>query len=254
MSGTSAPSKRQRQSPLRAFDAASKNRRTGSRATPDNGRMRLIIADPDPLARRVIRDSLSSTDGIVVVAEAKDGTELVELATHYKPEVVLTEIGLPSVDGIEACRRILAKAPDVRVVMFSVNQDREVEIRALRAGASGVLSKDSSIESVVRAIRGVAGGEAAISRLLTMHLIEIVRRTSETGTGLRPVKSVLTSREWEVLDLICAGASTRQIAESLFLSDDTVYSHSKSILRKLGVHSRSEAVVAAEQLRGMAAV
>jgi DNA-binding NarL/FixJ family response regulator len=86
-----------------------------------------------------------------------------------------------------------------------------------------------------------------------MHLIEIVRRTTETGAGLRPVKSVLTSREWEVLDLMCAGASTREIAESLFLSEDTVYSHSKSILRKLGVHSRTEAVLAAERLRRSAA-
>jgi DNA-binding NarL/FixJ family response regulator len=216
-------------------------------------RTRVIIADADPLARRVIRDSLGAAPGIVVVAEAKDGTELVELAAHYKPELVLTEIGLPSVDGIEACRRILSKAPEVRVVMFTVGLDRDTEVRALRAGANGVLSKSTSIESVARALRGVVSGEAAISRRLTMHLIEIVRRTSENGTGLRPVKSVLTSREWEVLDLMCAGASTRQIAETLFLSEDTVYSHSKSILRKLGVHSRSEAVVAAERLRRTAA-
>jgi two-component system, NarL family, response regulator LiaR len=215
-------------------------------------RTRLIIADPDPLARRLIRDALSAAEGMVVVAEAKDGTELAELATHYKPDLVLTEIAMPSVDGIEACRRILAKAPNVRVVMFTVNRDRDVELRALRAGASGVLSKDTSIESLVRAVRGVIGGEAAISRRLTMDLIEIIRRTSEGGSGLRPVKSVLTSREWEVLDLICAGASTREIAETLFLSEDTVYSHSKSILRKLGVHSRGEAVIAAERLRGMA--
>lgn len=214
--------------------------------------MRLILADPDPLSRRVIRDSLGATDGFVVVAEARDGTELIELATHYKPELVLTEIALPTVDGIEACRRILAKAPKVRIVMFTVNQDRDLEIRALRAGASGVLSKDTPIESVARAVRGVIDGEAAISRQLTMHLIELVRRTSESGSGLRPVKSVLTSREWEVLDLICAGASTREIAETLFLSEDTVYSHSKSILRKLGVHSRGEAVIAAERLRGLA--
>jgi two-component system, NarL family, response regulator LiaR len=216
-------------------------------------RVRLIIADPDPLARRMIRDSLGESSGIVVVAEARDGVELVELAIHYKPEVVLSEVALPSVDGIEACRRIHLKAPEVRIVMFTIGLNPEIEVRALRAGAAGVLSKDVSIAALTQALKGVADGEAAISRRLTMHLIEIVRRATDTGTGLRPVKSVLTSREWEVLDLMCMGASTREIAESLFLSEDTVYSHSKSILRKLGVHSRSEAVRAAERLRSASA-
>jgi DNA-binding NarL/FixJ family response regulator len=137
--------------------------------------------------------------------------------------------------------------------MFTMGQDRAGEVRALRAGAAGVISKDVSIESVARALRAVLDGEAAISRRLTMHLIELIRRTAANGAGFRPVKSDLTSREWEVLDLMCAGASTRQIAGALLLSEDTVYSHSKSILRKLGVHSRGEAVIAAERLRGTAA-
>ena len=217
-------------------------------------RVRLILADPDPLARRMIRESVGEHQDMVVVAEAKDGVELVELAGHYKPELVLTELGLPSLDGIDACRKIRAKTPSIQVIVFTVSQDREMEVRALRAGASGVLSKDINIDSVIRAARAVLDGEAAISRRLTMHLIELMRRTSETGTGLRPVKSVLTSREWEVLDLICTGASTREIAEILFLSEDTVYSHSKSILRKLGVHSRSEAARVAERLRSATAV
>src|SRR5947209_5001712 len=103
------------------------NEKEDGAVTAEAGRLRLIIADPDPLARRVIRDSLGGTAGIVVVAEAKDGIELVELATHYKPELVLTELGLPSVNGIEACRRILSKAPGVRIVIFTVIQDREIE-------------------------------------------------------------------------------------------------------------------------------
>ena len=220
-----------------------------SRSDREIERIRLIIADSDPLARRVMRDSLQESEGFVIAAEAKDGTEAVELATHYKPELVLTEIRLPCIDGIEACRRIVEKAPQVRVVMFSVNQDRDVEMSALRAGASGFLCKDASIEAITRGLRAVARGEAAISRHLTMRLIEMTRRTSENGIGLRPVKSTLTSREWEVLDLMCAGAATREIADALFLSEDTVYSHSKSILRKLKVHSRGEAVIVAEQLR-----
>jgi two-component system, NarL family, response regulator LiaR len=237
-----------------AWTADAAGNGNGHKPAVETERMRLIIADADPLARRVIRDSLGSDKRIVVVAEAKDGVEAVELATHYKPELVLTEVRLPGIDGIEACRRIVDKAPQVRVVMFTVDQDREVELKALRAGASGFLSKESSTEAIMRTLGSVARGEAAISRHMTMRLIEMMRRTSENGAGLRPVKSVLTSREWEVVDLMCDGAATREIADTLFLSEDTVYSHSKSILRKLGVHSRGEAVIAVERLRSPALV
>jgi DNA-binding NarL/FixJ family response regulator len=217
--------------------------------TPAGERLRIIIADPDPLARRVIRDSLREDGGFIVSAEAKEGVEAVELALHYRPELVLMEVGMPGLDGIGACREITAKAPEVRVVMFSVPQDRDVEIRALRAGAGGFLSKNANIEAVVRALRSVADGEAAVTRSLTNHLVQLLRNTAENGSGMRPVKSPLTTREWEVLDLICAGESTREISAKLFLSEDTVYSHTKSILRKLGVHSRVEAVAVAGQLR-----
>jgi DNA-binding NarL/FixJ family response regulator len=212
-------------------------------------RLRIIVADPDPLARRVIRDSLRHDGGFIVAAEAKDGVEAVELALHYRPELVLMEVGMPALDGIGACREITAKAPGVRIVMFSVPQDREVEIKALRAGAAGFLSKNADIEAVARALRSVASGEAAVSRSLTRELVELLRNTAENGTGMRPVKSPLTTREWEVLDLICAGDSTREISGKLYLSEDTVYSHTKSILRKLGVHSRVEAIAVAGRLR-----
>ena len=216
---------------------------------PDVDRLRVILADPDPLARRAIRDSLRADVGFVVSAEAKDGLEAVELAVHYRPDLVLMEVALPAVDGISACREITSRAPEVRVVMFSVPQDDDVQIRALRAGASGFLSKNSSIQSLARALRSVANGEAAVTRSLTSHLVDLLRSTAENGAGMRPVKSPLTTREWEVLDLICSGDSTREISAKLFLSEDTVYSHTKSILRKLGVHSRSDAVAMAAQLR-----
>ena len=211
-------------------------------------RLRLIVADPDPLARRAIRDSLAAA-GFIVAAEAKDGIEAVELAGHYKPDLVLMEVGMPVLDGVAACRQISSRTPSVKVVMFAVRGDRETELRALRAGASGFLPKSTSIESVGRALRSVANGEAAVSRSLTLYLIEHLRSTAEGGSGMRPVKSSLTTREWEVLDLICAGDSTREISRKLFLSEDTVYSHTKSILRKLEVHSRAEAADAARKLR-----
>jgi len=218
-------------------------------ARPEVERLRIIIADPDPLARRAIRDSLQGDGGFVVSAEAKDGLEAIELAVHYRPNLLLMEIAMPGVDGISACREVSLRAPGVRIVMFSVPQGHDVQVRALRAGAAGFLSKNSTIESILRALRSVAGGEAAVTRSLTSHLVEILRSTAENGIGMRPVKSPLTTREWEVLDLICAGDSTREISGKLFLSEDTVYSHTKSILRKLGVHSRTDAVAMAAQLR-----
>src|SRR5580658_10449307 len=98
-------------------------------------RLRIIVADPDPLARRAIRDSLQLDGAFVISAEAKDGLEAVELAVHYRPDLMLMEVALPTLDGVAACREVRTRAPEVRVVMFSVPQSREIEIRALRAGA-----------------------------------------------------------------------------------------------------------------------
>jgi len=216
---------------------------------PVGERLRLIVADPDPLARRGIRDSLRIDEGFVVLAEATNGVEAIELAVHHRPDLVLMEVALPGTNALSACREITTRAPEVRVVMFSLPQSQDVQIRALRAGASGLLSENAPIESIARALRAVAGGETAVPRALTSHLVDLLRFTTENGIGMRPVKSPLTAREWEVLDLICEGGSTREISAKLFLSEDTVYSHTKSMLRKLGVHSRTDAVVLAVKLR-----
>ncbi|HSD22703.1 MAG TPA: response regulator transcription factor [Solirubrobacterales bacterium] len=209
----------------------------------------VVIGDSDPLARRVIRQSLQDRAGFVIPGEASTGPEAVELCLYYRPQVALMEVSLPVLDGLAATERILAAAPEVRVLIFSWQDAEETQLAALRAGASGFLSKNVSIETVPRVVRRMLRGEAAISRTLTMRLIERLRRLPEGGTGMRPVRSPLTSREWEVLDLLCQGKDTREIAEALVLSEETVYSHAKNLLRKLDVHSRQEAVEAAQRLR-----
>jgi two-component system, NarL family, response regulator LiaR len=209
----------------------------------------VVIADSDPLARRVIRDALQDRRGFVVPAEASSGTEAVELSLHYRPEVTLMEASLPGMDGLAATRRIRAAAPEVRVLIFSRDHREDLQLEALQAGASGFLSKNVPVETVARVVQSVVRGEAAISRKATMLLIERLRHLPQDGTGMRPVRSKLTAREWEVLDLLCQEKNTKEIADALVLSEETVYSHSKNLLRKLRVHSREEAIEAAQQLR-----
>jgi DNA-binding NarL/FixJ family response regulator len=214
--------------------------------------IRVILADPDPLARRVIRDELQRHAEFTVIAEASDGVEALELARHYRPDVLLCESVLPRVDGIDVTRMLQESTPEVRVVIFAVVSDPELEIRTLRAGATGYLLKDQGVAAIPASLRGVARGEAAVSRQMTMRLIERLRQVPEAGSGMRPVKSNMTSREWEVLDQLIIGASTQDIAGRLVLTDDTVYSHVKSIMRKLNVRSRQDAIEAAQGLVGVA--
>lgn len=210
--------------------------------------MRTIIVDDDPIVRRMIRDSLQEV-GFTVIAEASNGREAIELANHYKPDIVLMDIVMPTMDGIEATRAIHATAPDTKIVMLTMSQDEELGILGLRAGASGYISKDDDLTDLPAALERVVAGDAAVSPALTLKLIERLRAMPEGGVGMRPVRSPLTSREWEVLDALSAGGSTDSIADEFVLSTETVRSHIKNILRKLDVHSQAEAIEAAKKLR-----
>ena len=212
-------------------------------------RPRVLVADADQLARRALTDSLRSGGGFTVIGQASSGVEVVELAQHYRPDIVLIATGLAGLDAVAACEQITAATADIRVVMLATAADLDLEMRAVRAGASGFVIKTADIESIARALAVISAGHALISPELTGVLVERLRRTPADGTGTRPVKSSLTTREWEILDLICGGQGTRDIADSLFLSPETVNSHVKNVLKKLGVHSRAAAVQAASMMR-----
>jgi DNA-binding NarL/FixJ family response regulator len=213
-------------------------------------RLRAVIADDDPFARRVIKAALTES-GVLVIAEARNGREAVELALYYRPDVVILDVVMPELDGILATREILKAVPDQLVVALTgaADEDDELGLLALRAGAAGFLSKDVDINALPRTVKALTGGEAAISRTMTKRLIEELRTAPAGSYGMRPVKSPLTPREWEVIDLLKAMRSTDEIAADLVLSTETVRSHVKNILRKLEVRSREEAVVAADRMR-----
>jgi len=222
----------------------------GSDAGNGEVALRAIVADDDPFARRVIKDSLQKA-GIVVIAEARNGRQAVELVLYYRPDVVVMDVVMPELDGIVATRRIIKELPDqIVVILTGADDDDEIGLQALRAGATGYLSKDLDIDALPRALEGARGGEAVISRRMTKRLIEHVRRAPDGVAGMRPVRSPLTPREWEVIDLLRDGRSTDAIADDLVLSTETVRSHVKNILRKLDVRSREDAVIAADRSRG----
>ena len=221
---------------------------TGERTSDE--RLRAVIADDDPFARRVIKSALAES-GVLVIAEARNGREAVELALYYRPDVVVVDIVMPELDGILATRQILKAIPDQLVIALTgaADEDDELGLLALRAGAAGFLSKDVDINALPRTLKALRAGEAAISRRMTRRVIEELRAAPGGSTGMRPVKSPLTAREWEVIDLLKATRSTDEIAADLVLSTETVRSHVKNILRKLEVRSREDAVAAADRMR-----
>lgn len=212
--------------------------------------IRVVVGDGDPLARRLLRDTLGH-DEVTVVAEATNAREVVELVSFYKPALVLWDEQLPGQRGVAEISTIHVRFPDIAIVVLAADPDDARGLQVLRAGASGYLHKAIEPEVLGRVIRGVLDGEAGVSRRLAMRVIESDRRNLGAGAGLRPVRSELTDREWEVLDLLTSGMGTEAIARTLVLSTETVRSHLKNVYRKLGVRSREEAAAAAVRMRDL---
>ena len=207
--------------------------------------VRVLVADDQQMVRAGFRLILSSEPGIEVVAEAQDGAEAVVLATRTSPDVVLMDIRMPVLDGLEATRRIVASAASStpRVIILTTFDEDALVYGALHAGASGFLLKSSPPEQLVEAIRVVAGGEALLAPSVTRQVItEFVRRPSGS-TAPPPEVSLLTDRERTVLEEVASGHTNAEIAARLFVSEATVKTHVSRILMKLGLRDRVHAVI-----------
>lgn len=203
--------------------------------------VRIIVADDHPLTRDALA-SLLSRNGFDVVGEAADGAEAIELASSTQPDLVLLDLSMPGMDGLTALPRLRAAAPDCEVVVLTASGTEGNLLAAIRAGAAGYLLKSEPPERIVGFLRGVAGGEAALSGAVARRLLDQVRDGRLGGGVPDDIAEALSARELEVLLLLDEHHSTDDIARRLFISEHTVRSHVKSLLRKLGVSSRREAL------------
>ena len=208
--------------------------------------LRVVIADDQPMMRAGFKAVLEATGNIEVVAEASNGLEAVEAAQRHAPDVVLMDIRMPELDGIEATRRL----PRQRVLILTTFGLDQYIIEALRAGASGFLLKDAPTADVVEAVRAVAAGDAVLSPAITRQLLDQVARRLPAPVSQAPENlTQLTEREREVLRMLAAGLTNAEIAAALVVSEATVKSHVSNLLGKLGLRDRVQAVIYAYETR-----
>jgi len=207
--------------------------------------IKVLIADDQALLRGGLRAILDAEDDIDVVAEAADGAAAIDEALRVHPDVVLMDIRMPRLDGLEATKRLLASGSRARVLVITTFDRDEYVFHALRAGASGFLLKSASGEALARAVRTVASGESLLDPAITTRLIEHFLARPDLDAALAQRLQGLTVREREVLTLLARGMSNAEMGRELFLSETTVKSHVTRVLGKLGVGSRVQAVVVA---------
>jgi DNA-binding NarL/FixJ family response regulator len=210
---------------------------------------RILLVDDHPLTRSALA-ALLGQHGFEVAGEASDGQEAIDAAARVRPDLILLDLSMPGLDGLTALPRLREAAPDCEVVVLTASGTEENLLAAIRAGAAGYLLKSEPPARIVQFLRGVAEGEAALSGAVARRLLEQVRLGTR-GKGVPDeIASALSARELEVLLLLDDHLGTDEIAKRLFISEHTVRSHVKSLLRKLGVSSRREALEALSVARG----
>jgi DNA-binding NarL/FixJ family response regulator len=205
--------------------------------------VRVVIADDQALVRAGFRMILDARGDIEVVGEAEDGAEALALVREHAPDVVLMDVRMPGVDGIEATRQLVASGSEARVVMLTTYDADEYIFAALRAGASGFMLKDVRPAELVECVRVAARGDALLAARVTRRLLDRVAGTLPDPADAPPDPGVLTEREVEVLRLVASAQSNAEIAAQLYLTEATVKTHVSSILRKLALRDRVQAVV-----------
>ena len=203
--------------------------------------IRVLLSDEQALFREAVKVVLSREEDLAVVGEAADGLQAVAEAERLQPDVALLDADLPNCDGIRATEQIRSRVPDCRVIVFSAQEDEQILVRALEAGASGYLSKSAPMGELIHATRAVHRGEALVPPAMLSGLLRrLIFHREARDDALRRM-AVLTRREREVLALLARGADNDDMAQRLVISPDTARTHIQNVLGKLGVHSRLEA-------------
>jgi DNA-binding NarL/FixJ family response regulator len=211
---------------------------------------RILLVDDHPLTRSALAGLLAQ-HGFDVVGEAEDGSEAVDRASELAPDLILLDLSMPGMDGLTALPQLREAAPNCEVVVLTASGTEDNLLGAIRGGAAGYLLKSEPPERIVGFLRGVANGEAALSGAVARRLLEQVRAGGGRGSGVPDsIAAALSARELEVLLLLDEHLATDEIAQRLFISEHTVRSHVKSLLRKLGVSSRRDALEALATARG----
>ncbi len=203
---------------------------------------RLLVVDDVPLFRAGLASALKDA-GFEIVAESGDAEGAVSAAEEHQPDLVLLDILMPGISGLEVVEKISAAAPDARVILLTGSESENDLLVGIKAGARGYVTKDAPFEALVAALDAVENGGAAVSPNMAGKLLDVTRQLLRHQELLQSRKPVLTGRELEVLDLVAQGQTSREIGVLLFISENTVKNHIRNILDKLGLHSRNEAVL-----------